>query len=160
MGFAMQLTAFRFSVRSMMLAVGGAALVLAYLGSYHAKNGCGYTNALTEFQVVDDQDGRPVAGAKVDLFTDMADPAIASAITGLDGSAEITCLVGSTSYTGSFLRSYRYLSWTYGLRIEANGYQNADEFLHRGWKHVGQSTPVSPTFVIRLKRSAKSISSR
>ena len=159
MSFVMRLTAVRFSVQSMMIAVGGVALVFAYLATYEARLGCGHTNAILVFRVVDDRDGRPIPGAKIDLITETTGPPYASATTGPNGLVEMSCDVGSTSYKRPFLSSYRHLSPYYGLSIEADGCEKVDDVV-RGWKYVGPGTPVSPTVMIRLKQSAKPRSSR
>jgi hypothetical protein len=139
----------------MMLAVGGASLVLASAANFHVSRACGHTNALVEFQVIDDQDGQPVPGAKIDLISDLSGPPEVSAVTGSDGSAEISCKVGSSWYKGPFFQSYQILNFGSSIHIDVDGYQSPDEFFHRGWRHKGKATPVAPPVLIRLKRSPK-----
>jgi hypothetical protein len=61
----MRLPGVRFTVRRMMVAVAIVAVALAYLGTGTTRLGCGETDVLLSFQVIDDLDGRPVSRASM-----------------------------------------------------------------------------------------------
>jgi hypothetical protein len=144
----------QFSIRGMIVAVAGSAVVLAYLGTGSAKLGCGETSVRLTFHVVDDRDGRPIAGARIELIQDYSAPPTASTMTGSDGSASLTCRAGCTWYSGPFFRPYRRLFFVEALQIQAEGYRSVDRLLkeHTGSPALHDSAVPLP-IPIRLKRS-------
>jgi hypothetical protein len=150
----MRLPRVRFTIRGMMVAVAAGAVALAYLGTGSTKLGCGETSVRLTFRVMDDRDGRPIAGARIELIPDYSVPPTASTMTGSDGSASLTCRAGCTWYSGPFFRPYRRLYFVEALQIQVRGYQSVDELLK---EHTGspafQDSAVPPPIQIRLKRS-------
>lgn len=144
---------FRFSVKRMMVAVAGVALMLAYLAHGSTKLGCGSITVNLAFQLVDDRNGKPIAGARVELWTDLSAPPTASVVTGNHGYARAACTAGCTSYTGPFFRRYRRLSFADGLRIEAPGYQPVDALIRDYMTDPAfHNMPSPPPIVVRMKR--------
>ncbi len=135
------------------MAVAGAAVMLAYVGTGSTKLGCGSATVNLTFHLVDDHDGKPIAGAKVELYRDLSAPPIVSAITGPDGHAAIPCTTGCTSYSGPFFRTYRCLDFGEGLRIEAPGYKSVDGLLRDYTSYpLHHNTPAPPAIVVRMER--------
>jgi hypothetical protein len=138
----------------MMVAVAGGAVALAYLGTGSTKIGCGETRVPLTFRVMDDRDGRPIAGAKIELIDDYSAPPTASTMTGSDGSASLTCRAGCTWYSGPFFRPYRRLYFVEALQIHAMRYQAVDQLLKEYTRSPDfQDSAVPPPIQIRLKRS-------
>lgn len=155
-GFAMWPPRFRFTIRRMMVAVAVVALTLTYLGSGSTKLGCGSASVLLTFQVVDDRDGRPVAGASVKLFQEWPAPLTPNAITGADGSTQTVCKTGATWYSGPFFRKYRSLSFGDALLIEAKGYQSVQTLVREYVRDpVYHNSTVPPPIQVRLKCSVE-----
>ena len=150
----MTLPQLRFSIRGLMIAVAGSAIALAYLGTGSTKLGCGETSVWLTFHVVDDRDGRPIAGARITFIKGYSVSPISSTMTGYDGSARVSCRAGCTSYRGPFFRSYRYLYFGAALQIEADGYQSADRLLKEYTSSPAYHDPAAPPPIpIRLKRT-------
>jgi hypothetical protein len=144
---------FRFSVKRMMVVVAGVALMLAYLANGSTKLGCGSITVNLTFQLVDDRNGKPIAGAKVELWNDLSAPPTASVVTGTDGYARAACTAGCTSYSGPFFRQYRCLSFGEGLRIGAPGYQPVDALIRDYATDLAfHNTPSPPPIMVRMKR--------
>jgi hypothetical protein len=144
----------RFTVRQMMVAVAGSAVALAYLGTGSTRLGCGSASVLLTFHVVDDQDGRPIAGARIALTWDYSGPPAASVISGIDGLARVRYDVGATWYSGPFFREYRCLSYGEAVQVQADGYRSVDQLLHEYTSDAAyHNSSVPPPIVIRLKRS-------
>jgi 5-hydroxyisourate hydrolase-like protein (transthyretin family) len=144
----------QFSVRNMMLGVGGVALALAYLGAGSTKLGCGSATVRLRFQIVNEHDGQPIAGARIELFRDLSAPPMARVSTEADGRAVATCQTGCTSYSGPFFRKYRCLNYGEGLRVEASGFQSVETVLREYTtypEHHNSSAP--PPITVRLKRA-------
>jgi hypothetical protein len=154
----MWLPRLRFTVRTMMLAVACTALVLSYIGTGTTRLGCGDVNVLLRFRVIDDLDGRPVAGASVRLIREYGAPPLASTITGTDGLAPaVSTRAGATWYSGPFFRQYRCLSFGDTIQVEAEGYRSIDEMLHEyTTSSVYHNAYAPPPIVIRLKRVPES----
>ena len=149
----MWLTRMQFTVRSMMIAVACSAVALAYVGTGTTKLGCGSASVLLTFHVVDDVDGRPIDGAKIDLIRDYSLPPTATTFTGPVGSARVGCQVGCTSYSGPFFRRFRCLSYGDAVQVHAEGYQPVDELVRKYTSDLAyHSSSVPPPIVIRLKR--------
>ena len=143
---------FQFSVRRMMVVVAGVASTLAYLANGSTKLGCGSATVQLTFHVVDDRNGRPIAGAKVKFGYDLSAP-MASVITGTDGFTSATCQTGCTSYSGPFFRRYRCLNYGEGLWVEALGYQPLESLLrHYTTYPAYHDTSSPPPIVVRMKR--------
>jgi hypothetical protein len=147
----------RFTMRQMMVAVAGSAVALAYLGTGSTRLGCGSASVLLTFHVVDDRDGRPIAGARIELIRDYSGPPAASAISGIDGSARVRCDVGATWYSGPFLRQYRCLHYGEAVQVQSDGYRLVDQLLHEYTSDPAyHNLSVPPPIVIRLMRSPQS----
>jgi hypothetical protein len=144
----------RFTLRSMMVAVAGSAVALAYLGTGSTKLGCGETSVWLTFRVVDDRDSRPIAGATIELIQDYSAPPTASKMTGADGSARLRCRAGCTWYSGPFFRPFRRLYFGEALQIQSEGYQSVDQLLKEYTGSPAYHDSASPPPIsIRLKRS-------
>jgi hypothetical protein len=141
----------------MMIVVAGLATVLAGLATHHSRVGCGHSHLPLSFQIVDDRDGRPVVGAKIELISDFGRPPDVSEITGKIGELETIVGAGHTTYNGPFLRRYRVIYVdSYALRIEAEGYERLEAMLSEYMKdpaYHSDRTPHPPV-VVRLKRKA------
>jgi hypothetical protein len=144
----------RFTVRQMMIAVAGSAVALAYVGTGSTKLGCGETSVRLTFHIVDDRDGRAIAGAKVELIDDYSAPPTASTLTGSDGCASLTCRAGCTWYSGPFFRPYRHLFFVDALQIHAKGYLSVDQLLkERTGSPALYDSAAPPPIQVRLKPS-------
>ena len=150
----MRLSRPRFTIRGLMIAVAGSAVALPYVGTGSTKLGCGMTSVWLTFHVVDDVDGRPIAGARIELIQGYSVSPIASTMTGYDGSARVSCRAGCTSYRGPFFRSYRVLFFGDLLQIQANGYESVGQLLKEYTKSPAyHDAAVPPPISIRLKRT-------
>ena len=147
-------TRFRFSVKRMMAAIAGVALSLAYLANGSTKLGCGSATVRLTFHVVDDRNGQPIGGAKVEFGEDLSAP-MASIVTGTDGKASFACKIGCTSYSGPFFRQYRYLSYGEGMRVEAKGHQTVEAVVRDYTTYPAfHNTPSPPPILVRMKRQS------
>jgi hypothetical protein len=148
---------FRFTVRGMMFAVALVASVMGLLATHHSKLGCGHASVPLVFHLVDDGDGRPVVGAKVELISVSGDPPTVI-VTGRDGSAGAVCEAGSTSYRGPFLRPYRTFFYSDSLRVGADGYQPIAGMLMDFMTDPAFRTnrTAHPPILIRMKRESGS----
>ena len=145
----------RFTIRRMMIAVAGSAVAFAYLGTGSTKLGCGETSVWLTFHVMDDVNGRPIAGARIQLIQEYGASPIASTMTGYDGSAGVSCRAGCTSYSGPFFRTYRRLYFLEALQIQADGYQPVDQLLQEYTRSPAYHDSALPSPIpIRLKRNA------
>jgi hypothetical protein len=144
----------QFTVRSMMVAVAGSAVALAYLATGSTKLGCGTASVRLTFHVVDDLDGKPVTGARFKLIWDDSAPPTASTIIGADGTAQANCNAGATWYSGPFFREYRCLHFRETVQVRAEGYQPVDQLLREYTTDLAyHNQSVPPPIIIRLKES-------
>ena len=144
----------RFTIRRLMIAVAGSAVALAYVGTGSTKLGCGETTVWLRFHVMDDVNGRPIPGARVELIQEYGASPIASTLTGYDGSASVSCRAGCTSYSGPFFRRYRRLFFGEALQIRADGYQPVDQLLREYVRSPAYHDSALPSPIpIRLKRT-------
>jgi hypothetical protein len=147
----------RFTVRGLMVAVAGVALVLGCLATYHEKLGCGQSSVPLIFHVVDDRDGRPIIGAKIALILDFDAPPAVRGVTEDDGDMAATCQAGHTSYRGPFLRRYGVFNYSYALRVEADGYRIEEGILRSYMKNpvYYSDKTFHPPIVVRLKKTPR-----
>ena len=142
----------RFTIRKLTMTVAGSAVALAYVGTGSTKLGCSETTVWITFHVVNDEDGRPIPGARVELIQGYGASPIPTKKTGYDGSARVSCRAGYTSYPGPFFRTYRRLYFGEALQIQADGYQPVDLLLKEYVRSPAYHDSALPSpFPIRLK---------
>ncbi|WP_435011516.1 hypothetical protein P12x_002829 [Tundrisphaera lichenicola] len=148
----------RFTVRRMMVAVAFVASVMGLFITTPAwVTNCGRhgdASVPLVFHAVDDRDGRPVVGAKVEMPDEMGSPSIV--MTEADGSARTACQARFTMNRNPFVRPYRVFTYWDQLRVRADGYQPVEGMLRDFMTDPAFRTDrtAHPPILIRMKRKS------